>query len=463
MKASLALVALLFTPIALIAQSAPPPRDPLIELRIDSLLSKMTLEEKIGKMNQLSAQGSGWAGRATSDEEKTLVEKGAVGSMLNVVGAAETRRIQESALKSRLHIPLIFGLDVIHGFRTTFPIPLAEGCSWDPELVEKAARIAGDEASAAGLHWTFAPMVDIARDPRWGRIAEGSGEDPYIGSLMAAARVRGFQGTDLRSPASILACAKHYAAYGAAEAGRDYNTVDISERTLREIYLPPFHAAVNAGAGSLMCSFNEIGGIPSTANHHLLTDILRDEWKFPGFVVSDWNSIGELRSHGLAADTAECARRAIIAGTDMDMQSRAYLLALPELVRSKAVPESLVYLSVRRILREKFALGLFDDPYGRCDTVHEAKAFLTPENRRLARTIAGESIVLLKNDAGLLPLKPNVKSLAVIGPLADDREAPLGPWRGAGRPEDVVTLLAGLQKRLGSATKTMYAKGCPVD
>ncbi len=462
MKTASVFVLLIIISASLFAQVIPP--DTLIERRIDSLLTLMTLEEKVGQLNQLAAPGDDPAARGLRAEQDSLVRQGLVGSMLNLTGATATRRLQEAAVNnSRLRIPLIFGLDVIHGYRTVFPIPLAEGCTWNPDLVEYAARIAAEEASAAGIHWTFAPMVDIARDPRWGRIAEGSGEDPYLGSVMAAARVRGFQGSNLRDSTGILACVKHYAAYGGAEAGRDYNTVDVSERTLREIYLPPFHAAVRAGVGSLMCSFNEIGGIPGTASRHLLTEILRDEWGFNGFVVSDWNSIGELRNHGIAADTAEAARRALMAGVDMDMQSRTFLLALPGLVRSNAVPESLVNLSVRRILRQKFALGLFDNPYRNCDSVRERSAFLRPESRRLARKIAGESIVLLKNDKGILPLKAGLRSVALIGPLVDHLAAPLGPWRGAGRTQDVVTLLTGVQKRLGRKGKVLYSEGCTVD
>jgi beta-glucosidase len=442
---------------------APTPENPT-ERRIDTLLSQMTLEEKVGQLNQLPGAGDDASGRIMQAEQDSMIAQGLVGSMLNVTGTARTRRLQEIAVnKSRLHIPLLFGLDVIHGYRTILPIPLAEGCSWDPEAVEQAERMAAEEASAAGIHWTFAPMVDIARDPRWGRIAEGSGEDPYLGSVMAAARVRGFQGNNLRDSTSILACAKHYAAYGAAEAGRDYNTVDISERTLREVYLPPFHAAVHAGAGSLMSSFNEIGGIPSTANRHLLTDILRDEWKFNGFVVSDWGAIGELRNHGIAADTADCARRALLAGVDMDMASRSFLLGLPGLVRSGAVPESLVDLSVRHILREKFALGLFDNPYRNCDSLRERDAFLRRASRRLARQIAGESIVLLKNDGGILPLQPGLRSVALIGPLVDNIAAPLGPWSGAGRPQDVISLLTGVGRRLGPSSRLLYAEGCNIE
>src|SRR5881409_983714 len=297
------------------------------EQKIDSLLARMTLEEKLGQLNQLSVDNQ------PTPEQLELVRKGLVGSFLNLTGAAATREAQHIAVtESRLHIPLIFGQDVIHGYRTIFPIPLGESASWDPDAVEAAARVAAREAAAAGVHWTFAPMVDIARDPRWGRIAEGSGEDPYLGSVLAAARVRGFQGADLKAPDAVLATAKHFAAYGGAEGGRDYNIVDISERTLREVYLPPFRAAVDAGVGSIMTSFNEIAGVPSTANRWLVTSLLRGEWKFPGFVVSDWTGIAELQAHGVAASRADAGRLALAAGVDMDMQSRSYLEDVPALV-----------------------------------------------------------------------------------------------------------------------------------
>jgi len=357
-------------------------------------------------------------------------------------------------------IPLILGSDIIHGYRTIFPIPLAEASSWDPAIAEKDAAVAAREASAAGKRWTFAPMVDIARDARWGRIAEGSGEDAYLGSAFAAARVRGFQGKDLSDPESVVACAKHYVAYGAAEAGRDYNTVDISERSMREIYLPPFHAAVVAGAGTLMSAFNDLNGIPASANSFTLTRILRGEWGFKGFVVSDWNSVGELITHGVAANAAQAAKEAIVAGVDMDMEGSAYLTSLAQLVRDGSVPEAAVTEAARRVLRIKYRLGLFEHPY--VDPERERNVILSPENLAAAHEAARKSIVLLKNEKNLLPLPKSLRSIAVVGPLANDKRAPLGPWSGDGRPENVVTVLEGIKAKLGQGTAVLYAKGCEV-
>ncbi|PYP05095.1 MAG: glycosyl hydrolase [Gemmatimonadetes bacterium] len=426
------------------------------EQKIDSLLARMTLEEKLGQLNQLSVN------QQPTPEQLALVRKGLVGSFLNLTGAAATRDAQRIAVtESRLRIPLIFGHDVIHGYRTIFPIPLGEAASWDPEAVEAAARVAAREAAAAGVHWTFAPMVDIARDPRWGRIAEGSGEDPYLGSAMAAARVRGFQGADPRSPDAVLATVKHFAAYGGAEGGRDYNTVDLSERTLREVYLPPYRAALDAGAGSVMTSFNEIGGIPSTASPWLMTTVLRREWGFRGFVVSDWTAINELLNHGVAASRGDAGKLALEAGVDMDMVSRIYVDDLPALVRTGRIPVALVNEAVRRVLRAKAALGLFDDPYHGASPERERAVLLAPEHRQLARRVAEEAIVLLKNDGQLLPLGSRVRSVAVIGPLADDKVAALGSWPGRGDPRDAVTPLEGIRARAGSVT-VVYAKGCGI-
>src|SRR6184192_4048623 len=424
---------------------------------IDSLLARMTLEEKLGQLNQLSVDNQ------PSTEQLELVRKGLVGSFLNLTGAAATRDAQHIAVtESRLRIPLIFGHDVIHGYRTIFPIPLGEAASWDPEAVEAAARVAAREAAAAGLHWTFAPMVDIARDPRWGRSAEGSGEDPYLGSAMAAARVRGFQGTDPRAPDAVLATVKHFAAYGGAEAGRDYNTVDLSERTLREVYLPPYRAALDAGAATVMTSFNEIGGIPSTASPWLMTTLLRREWGFRGFVVSDWTAVAELLNHGVAGTRADAGKLALEAGVDMDMVSRIYVNDLPALVRAGRIPMAVVNEAVRRVLRAKAALGLFDDPYHGASPERERAALLAPEHRQLARRVAEESIVLLKNDSQLLPLGARVHSIAVIGPLADDKTAALGSWPGRGEPQDAVTALEGIKARAGSGVGVVYAKGCDI-
>src|SRR5437667_2145890 len=424
--------------------------------KIDSLVARMTLEEKLGQLSQLSVDNQ------PNAEQLDLVRKGLVGSFLNLTGAGATHDAQHIAVtESRLHIPLIFGHDVIHGYRTIFPIPLGEAASWDPEAVEAAAHVAAREAAAAGVHWTFAPMVDIARDPRWGRIAEGSGEDPYLGSAMAAARVRGFQGTDPRAPDAVLATVKHFAAYGGAEGGRDYNTVDLSERTLREVYLPPYRAALDAGAGSVMTSFNEIGGIPSTANPWLMTTVLRREWGFRGFVVSDWTAINELLNHGVAASRGDAGKLALEAGVDMDMVSRIYVDDLPALVRTGRIPVALVNEAVRRVLRAKAALGLFDDPYHGASPERERAVLLAPEHRQLARRVAEEAIVLLKNDGQLLPLGSRVRSVAVIGPLADDKVAALGSWPGRGDSRDAVTPLDGIKARAGSVS-VVYAKGCGI-
>src|SRR6059036_3060243 len=398
-----------------------PAQTPAPRRNIDSLLARMTLEEKFGQLNLPSVDNR------PSAAQLELVRKGLVGGFLNLTGAAATRETQRVAVtESRLHIPLLLGYDVIHGYRTIFPIPLAEVASWDAEAVEAAAHVAAREAAAAGVNWTFAPMVDIARDPRWGRIAEGSGEDPYLGSLMAAARVRGFQGTDLRAPEAVMATAKHFAAYGGAEGGRDYNTVDVSERTLREIYLPPFRAAVDAGAGSIMTSFNEIAGIPSHANRWLVTTLLRGEWKFRGFVVSDWTCIEELLDHGVAGSRADAGKLGLDAGVDMDMVSGIYLEDVPALVRAGRIPVATVDAAVRRILAAKAALGLFADPYHGSSVERERSVLLAPEHRQLARRVAREAIVLLKNDGQRLPLGASVKTIAVIGPLADDKVSALG-------------------------------------
>jgi len=408
---------------------------------LDSLLARMTLEEKLGQLNLLSA-----GGRA-SPEQMQLVRAGKLGGLFNVMGAENTTPVQRIAVtESRLKIPLLFGLDVIHGYRAIFPIPLAEAGSFDPEAAEATARAAGQEAAAFGINWTYAPMVDIARDPRWGRIAEGSGEDPYLGSLMAAARVRGFQ-------QNIFATAKHFAGYGAAEAGREYNETEISERTMREVYLPPFKAAVDAGVASLMSAFNDISGVPASGNAWLTDTVLRREWGYTGFVVSDWTSVAELMNHGVAGSQAEAGRRALTAGVDMDMQSSIYVDSLAALVRSNRIPMAVVDSAVLRILRAKMRLGLFRDPY------RTRTAPTNAELRALARRVAGQSIVLLKNERSLLPL-PKSGSIAVIGPLADNKEEPLGPWHTQGRAEDVVSVLQGIKTRVQTV---LYAQGSGID
>jgi beta-glucosidase len=436
--------------------------NPATEKKIDALLARMTLEEKVGQFNQYSSPFDVTGPAPSAGAQKVAYEQirsGLVGSMLNVTGVEATRKAQQLAVEnSRLKIPLIFGYDVIHGYKTVFPVPLGEAASWDPAAVERSARVAVTEAAAAGLHWTFAPMVDIARDARWGRIMEGSGEDPFLGAQMAAARVRGFQGNDLAAVDTIAACAKHYAAYGFAEGGRDYNTVDISESTLRNVVLPPFKAAADSGAATFMNSFNEIAGVPATGNVHLQRDILKGEWGFTGFVVSDWGSIGEMVRHGFSADLAEAAQQAITAGSDMDMEGRAYIGHLAGLVRSGRVDVKLVDDAVRRVLRVKFALGLFDDPYRYSDASREKAATLTPANLAAARDVARKSIVLLKND-GVLPLDKTVRSIAVIGPLADDKDAPLGNWRGQGMANSAVSLLKGVKAAVSPDTQVLYAEG----
>ena len=431
------------------------PRD--VEQRVNALLAQMTLEEKLGQLQQLDGEGNG----NFRPEHLELIRKGLLGSTLNVRGAQRTNQVQRVAMnESRLKIPVLFGFDVIHGYRTIFPIPLAEASSWDPSLAERSAAVAAQEANNVGLRWTFAPMVDIARDPRWGRITEGAGEDPFLGAAFARARVRGFQGVDYSAPDKVLACAKHYVSYGAAEGGRDYNTTDLSENTLREIYFPPFKAAVDAGVGTLMSAFNAINGVPASANAFTLTKVLRDEWKFDGFVVSDYTSVKELINHGVAANEEEAAALALNAGVEMEMVSRSYNTFGPRLLQQNKVTMARIDEAVRRVLRIKFRLGLFDQPY--TDEAREPNALLRPESIRLAREIAGRSMVLLKNDREALPLSKSVGSIAVIGPLADDRRAPLGWWAGDGKEENTVTPLAGIKAKVSAQTKVGYAKGCDV-
>ncbi len=427
------------------------------ERRINALLARMTLAEKLGQLQQLDGEGNG----NFRPEHLDLIRKGLLGSTLNVRGARRTNQLQHIAMEeSRLNIPVLFGFDVIHGYRTIFPIPLAEASSWDPSLAERSASIAAQEARDAGVRWTFAPMMDIARDPRWGRITEGAGEDPYLGAAFASARVRGFQGSDYSAANKILACAKHWVAYGAGEGGRDYNTTDLSENTLREIYFPPFKAAVDAGVGTVMSAFNDINGVPASANPFTLTRVLRDEWKFDGFVVSDYTSVKELINHGLAANEKDAARAALNAGVDMEMVSRLFNQQGPALLKEGQVSQATIDEAVRRILRIKFRLGLFDRPY--TDEAREPNSLLKPESISAAREIAGRSMVLLKNERQTLPLDKNIRSIAVIGPLADDRRAPLGWWAGDGREEDTVTPLAGIRAKVSPRTKVGYAQGCDV-
>jgi beta-glucosidase len=445
---------------------APRVDDPAIEQRISKLLGQMTLEEKVGQIVHCAADRSNGPGGAPPDYREQIVN-GQVGSFENVTGEAETNALQKLAVeKSRLHIPVLFALDVIHGYRTIFPVPLAMASTWDPSLVEQASRIAAKEASREGIRWTFSPMVDIARDARWGRIVEGAGEDPYLGSAMAVAYVRGYQGARLDDPQSMLACVKHFVGYGAAEAGRDYNTVEISERTLRQVYLPPFHAAVQAGSGSVMSAFNSLNGVPSTSNWFTLTHILRQEWGFPGIVISDYGSMKETIAHGIALDGKTATRKSILAGLDIDLESNLFSPYLPELVRSGAVPESAVDQAARRMLRIKFALGLFDHPYAPQPATGGVPQ-LDPADVEFARTVAERSFVLLKNEKSggkpLLPLDPDVHTIALIGPLADSASDMLGPWRARGNAADVVTLRTALTARMQqSGRQVLFAKGTEI-
>lgn len=431
---------------------------------VDALMAKMTLEEKLGQLNQPRGLGSetGPAAIAASDAQ---IASGAIGSILGSHGAALTCRLQRVAVeRTRLGIPLLFASDVIHGHRTVFPVPLAEAASFDPEEVRIAARHAAVEASAHGIHWTYAPMVDISRDPRWGRIVEGAGEDPYLGSVMAAARVRGFQGDDLAAPDTILATAKHFVGYGAAEGGRDYNVADLSERALREVHLPPFKAAVDAGAGSVMAAFNEVAGVPMHAHRGLIEGVLRGEWGWDGVLVSDYTGVMELMPHGVAADREEAGRLALRAGVDVDMVSEIYLKDLPAAVRAGRVPMAQVDASVRRVLEAKYRLGLFDDPYRYCKDEQRQQALtLNPGQRAAARRMARKSFVLLENDGGVLPLSKSLRTLAVIGPLADHRRAMLGNWAVAGREEDTVTPIEGLKAALGDRTRLVVARGADIE
>jgi beta-glucosidase len=430
---------------------------------VEALLRQMTLDEKVGQLNQLSGKdfSTGPGTDKVRDIERDIRE-GKIGSMLNIRGAAETRRVQALALQSRLHIPLLFGLDVIHGYRTVFPVPLGEAASWDLEAIEESARIAAREAAAAGVHWTFAPMVDIGRDPRWGRVMEGAGEDTYLGSRIAAARVRGFQGTKLGGLESVMATAKHFAGYGAAIAGRDYNAVDMSEHQLHDTYLPPFKAAADAGVATFMNSFNTLNGIPATGNAMLQRDILKGRWGFKGFVVSDWGSVREMVVHGYAADLPDAAAKAITAGSDMDMESSAYASSLADLVRSGRVDVALVDDAVRRVLTKKFELGLFDDPYRFSDPAREKAALADPRHRAAARRIAAESMVLLKNEAATLPLRKGARSIAVIGPLADARRDLEGGWIVDSNAATMASLVDAVRTHAAPGTRVAYAAGCDV-
>jgi len=438
-----------------------------IDQKVNDLLKKMTIEEKIGQLNQYTGDNQATGPITINPNKQNEIKQGLIGSMLNVIGTKYTRQYQELAMQSRLKIPLLFGQDVIHGYKTTFPLPLAEAASWDLAAIELGAKVAATEAAASGIHWTFAPMVDIGRDPRWGRVMEGAGEDTYLGSKIAYARVKGFQGNKLGELNSVMACVKHFAAYGAGVGGRDYNSVDMSERMLLETYLPPFKAALDAGAATFMNSFNDINGIPATGNAHLQRDILKGKWNFQGFVVSDWGSIGEMVAHGYSKDLKEAAYSAITAGSDMDMESNAYRKHLAELVKEGRVSIDLVDDAVRRILRKKFELGLFDDPYKYSDGKREEKELNNPEHRKAAREMAEKSIVLLKNEKQTLPLSKSVKTIAFIGPMVKEYKANMGFW-AVELPEVkydkwVVSQWDGLQNKVGKNTKLLYAKGCEIE
>jgi len=447
---------------------------PDIERRVDALLARMTLPEKIGQLVQYGATGASEPkdGEAVASNPETrervdalaLARKGELGSMLNVVGAAKTRRFQEAALKSRLGIPLLFGADIIHGYRTIYPVPLGLSATWDPPLVEELSRMAAEEATTAGVKWFYSPMVDISRDARWGRSTEGAGEDAYLGAAMARAYVRGYQGSDLADPESVAASVKHFAAYGAAEAGREYNTTDMSDIRLRQVYLPPYRAAVDAGAATMMSAFNALNGVPATANAYLMTDILRKEWGFNGFVVSDFTAVMELTHHGVALDAATATQKALQAGVEVDMMSHFYDTQIPKLLEEEKLSMATVDEAVRRVLQAKFALGLFEHPYARGIEVTQA----VEAHRPLARRAAGESFVLLKNGgqgaAPVLPLDDRVKKLALIGPLADAAGEMQGAWGGAQHFPDVVTLRSGLAARMkASGGELIYARGTEVE
>ncbi|HEX4849572.1 MAG TPA: glycoside hydrolase family 3 N-terminal domain-containing protein, partial [Puia sp.] len=436
-----------------------------IDQKVDSVLKLMTLDEKIGQMNQYNGDWEA-TGPITKDGDKqNQIRKGMVGSMLNIMGVDHTRTLQEIAMQSRLKIPLLFGQDVIHGYRTIFPIPLAEAASWDLDAIEKSARIAAIEASSAGIHWTFAPMVDIARDPRWGRVMEGAGEDTYLGSRIAVARVKGFQGKGLGNTDAIMACAKHFAAYGAAVGGRDYNSVDMSLRQLNEVYLPPFKAASDAGVATFMNSFNDLNGVPATANRYLQRTVLKGNWHFNGFVVSDWGSVGEMINHGFVKDNYEAAQAASNAGCDMDMESRSYIQNLSKLVKEGKVKMNVIDDAVRRILRKKFELGLFDDPYKFSNKQREQTQWNNPDHLKFERSIAEKSIVLLKNENNLLPLSKQTKTIALIGPFIKAKSDNNGFW-SYDWPDDstrIISVWEGIKSKLAPDARMLYAKGCNIN
>ena len=432
-----------------------------VEIKVDSVLALMTLEEKVGQLVQYNGSWdlTGPASNLDARQKEENLKNGLVGAMLNVLSAEATTEAQKLVMEnSRLKIPLLFGYDVIHGYKTIFPVPLGETASWDLKAMEESARIAALESAAHGVNWTFSPMIDISRDARWGRIMEGSGEDPYLTSMVAVAKIKGYQGEDLSHPHSIAATAKHFAGYGLAEAGRDYNTVHIGENELHNTVLPPFKAAADAGVATFMNSFNDIDGTPATGHKVLQRDILKQDWNYDGFIVSDWASITEMIDHGFARDKKHAAEIAIKAGSDMDMEGGAYESSLVQLVEEGKVDESLIDDSVKRVLRVKFKLGLFEDPY-RYSNSETLKNISFDDHQKASRDIAKKSIVLLKNENSLLPISPSVKSIAVIGPLANDKDTPIGNWRAQGETNSAVSVLEGIRNAVGTNVKVNYAKG----
>jgi beta-glucosidase len=449
----LAIVGLLFFFTSVQAQTS----DAKMKIFIDALMKKMTLDEKIGQLN-LPGSGDIVTGQASNSDIGKKIKEGAVGGLFNIKSVAKIKAVQKVAVEeSRLKIPMIFGMDVIHGYQTTFPIPLALSCTWDMAAIEQSARIAATEASADGICWTFSPMVDITRDPRWGRIAEGSGEDAYLGSQIAKAMVKGYQGNDLAKNNTIMACVKHYAMYGAAEAGRDYNTTDMSHLTMYNSYLPPYKAAIDAGAGSIMASFNEVDGIPATGNKWLMTDILRKQWGFKGFVVTDYTGINEMIAHGMG-DLQKVSALALNAGVDMDMVGEGFLTTLKKSLQQGKVTQKQIDDACRLVLEAKYKLGLFADPYKYCDEERAKTEIATPANTKAARSIAAESFVLLKNNNNTLPLKKS-GTIALIGPLADTKENMPGTWSVATDLSKAITVREGLENAVGNNAKILYAKG----
>ena len=455
---SLLIVATAFNTYTASAQKA---SDAKMKIFIDALMKKMTLDEKIGQLN-LPGSGDIVTGQAKSSDIGKKIRDGQVGGLFNIKTVAKIKEVQRVAVEeSRLKIPMLFGMDVIHGYETVFPIPLGMSCTWDMTLVERSARIAANEASADGINWTFSPMVDISRDPRWGRVSEGNGEDPYLGSQIAKAMVKGYQGTDLTKNNTILSCVKHYALYGAAEAGRDYNTTDMSHQRMYNEYFPPYKAAVDAGVGSVMASFNEVDGVPATANKWLMTDVLRKQWGFKGFVVTDYTGINEMVAHGIG-DLQTVSARALMAGIDMDMVGEGLLLTTKKSLQEGKVTMAQIDAACRRILEAKYKLGLFENPYKYCDENRAKTEIFTAANRQEARSIAAQSFVLLKNQGNILPLK-KAGTIALIGPLADNKENMPGTWSVAAVKENATSVLAGLQQVVGDKVKILYAKGSNLD